>query len=263
MKIIEKQKPGSFTWIELATTDQNAAKQFYGSLFGWAAEDSPMGPGQFYTTFKLQGRAAAAGYGLQPDQLSRGIPPHWNLYVGVDSADATAVRCAELGGKVLMPPFDVFTYGRMAVFQDSAGAVFSIWQNYSHSGIQIAEVEGTLCWADLITPDPDAAAKFYSSLFGWKLSADSDDNSPSGYTHIQNGEDFIGGIPPAKYYNPQIPPHWMIYFQVDDCSAMAEKARSLGAKLHMEPTTMENVGKFAIVADPQNAGFALFQSMRK
>lgn len=263
MKIVDQLKPGSFTWVELATTDQNAAKNFYGSLFGWQAEDSPMGPGQVYTTFKLQGKSAAAGYTLQQEQAARGVPPHWMVYVGVTNADATAARAAELGGKVPMPPFDVFTYGRMAVLQDPTGAVISVWQNKTHTGIQVVEAEGTLCWADLITSDPDRAGKFYSNLFGWKLSADTDDNPPSGYTHIQNGEDFIGGIPPAKYSNPNIPAHWMVYFQANDCFVLAEKARSLGAKFHMEPTSMENVGKFAVLADPQGASFALFQSTRK
>jgi len=84
-----------------------------------------MGPNDFYTIFRLEGRDAAAGCTLRPEELSQGVPPHWKLYVAVDSADATAARAAELGGTVLAPPFDVFDAGRMAVVQDPTGAVFS------------------------------------------------------------------------------------------------------------------------------------------
>ena len=61
MPVITSFPEGTFCWIELATTDQTAAKNFYSSLFGWTPNDFPMGPGDFYTIFKLDGRDAAAG----------------------------------------------------------------------------------------------------------------------------------------------------------------------------------------------------------
>jgi hypothetical protein len=62
MPHIEKHAPGSFSWIELATSDQDAAKAFYAALFGWQAVDFPMGPDQTYTVFQLEGRDAAAAF---------------------------------------------------------------------------------------------------------------------------------------------------------------------------------------------------------
>jgi predicted enzyme related to lactoylglutathione lyase len=114
MPNIEKHAPGDFCWVELATTDQAAAQAFYAQIFGWSAKNLPIGPNDFYTIFELQGRAAAAGSTLRRDQLSRGVPSHWNLYVAVQSADATATRAKELGGTVLAPPFDVFHAGRQS-----------------------------------------------------------------------------------------------------------------------------------------------------
>jgi predicted enzyme related to lactoylglutathione lyase len=73
----------------------------------------------------------------------------------------------------------------------------------------------------------------------------------------------IGGIPPSKHLNPHSPPHWVSYFQVADCAASAEKAKELGATLHMGPQLMEGVGTMAFVGDPQGAVFALFTSARK
>ncbi|HEX9110665.1 MAG TPA: hypothetical protein VF845_04255, partial [Terriglobales bacterium] len=71
MTNIDRHTPGSFCWIELNTTDQSAAKKFYGSLFGWDPQDSPMGPNEFYTTFNLEGRAAAAGFTMRPEQRAQ------------------------------------------------------------------------------------------------------------------------------------------------------------------------------------------------
>jgi predicted enzyme related to lactoylglutathione lyase len=123
MPHVQKHDPGSFNWLELGTTDQAAAKQFYGALFGWEAQDFPMGPDGVYTMFKLDGKDVGACYKLGPQM--EGIPPNWGLYVCVDDADATAKRAAELGGAVLKPPFDVYTFGRMAVLQDPTGAIIT------------------------------------------------------------------------------------------------------------------------------------------
>jgi uncharacterized protein len=261
MPRIEKHKPGSFCWLELSTSDQNAAKSFYSSLFGWEISDIPMGPAGVYTIFKLQAGDVSAACTLRPEQRSQGVPPHWMIYVAVDSADASAARAGEVGGKALAPAFDVMDAGRMAVLQDPAGAIFSIWQANRSVGITLTGVDGTLCWADLSTPDQVRAEKFYSDLFGWKFSSDTDDSPPSVYLHIQNGEEFIGGVPSAAQRDPHSPPHWLPYILTSNCDATAAKAKQLGAKFYLEPTTLENVGRFGILADPQGAVFAIFQPM--
>ena len=263
MTIIEKHRPGSFCWIELATTDQDAAKRFYSQLFGWAVRDMPMGPDFTYTLFQLEGKDAAAGYTLRAEERAQGVPPHWMIYVAVENADDTAKRASELGAKVCAPPFDVGTFGRMAVIQDPTGAIFSIWQAKGGIGIGIKDTDGTLCWADLGTPDRERAGKFYSDLFGWEIVADKDDDPQSGYLHIKNGEDFIGGILPPEHQNPNAPPHWLPYFQVSDCAASAAMAKELGANLYLEPMFLENVGTMSVIGDPQRAVFALFQTARK
>jgi predicted enzyme related to lactoylglutathione lyase len=257
MTNIEKHPAGSFCWIELHTSDQPAAKKFYNSLFGWEAHDNPMGDAGVYTMFRLQGRDAAAGCSLRPDERSHGIPSYWMLYITVDNTDSAVTKAKQLGGKILAPAFDVMDAGRMAVVQDPTGAIFRPWQPNKNNGIQIAQVHGTLCWADLSTPDAKRASAFYSGLLGWQLTADPKD--PSGYLHIKNGEHFIGGIPPAAHRQPEVPPHWLAYFQVDDVDACANKAKGMGAKLYLPPMSMEGVGRFSVIADPQGAVFAIFK----
>jgi predicted enzyme related to lactoylglutathione lyase len=260
MANIDKHSPGSFCWFELATTDQNAAKKFYTSLFGWTVNDSPIGPDDFYSMFKLHGRDTGAAYTMRKEQRAQGVPPHWMLYISVTDADQAVSKAAQLGGTVLAPAFDVMDVGRMAVIQDPTGAIFSVWQPNRHQGVGVAGVDNAVCWADLSTPSPERAGKFYSGLFGWELTKDPKD--PSGYLHIKNGEHYIGGVPPAEHRNPHVPPHWLLYFQVADAKAATDKATQLGGNVLVPLTTMEKVGTWSIVADPQGAVFALFKSAR-
>ncbi|HEX4227576.1 MAG TPA: VOC family protein [Bryobacteraceae bacterium] len=258
MSIVESHPPGSFCWFELGTTDQTGAKKFYGSLLGWTAEDSPMGPDEVYTMFNLDGRNVGGCYALKADMLSQGVPPHWMLYVAVTDADQTAAKAGSAGGKVMASPFDVMDFGRMAVLQDPTGATFSIWQPKTHPGAGIQGVPGTVCWADLMTPEPKRAAEFYGQVFDWHVEPGKDGN----YLHVKNGNDFIGGIPPAEHFNPNTPPHWMIYFLVQDSDASTAQAKDAGATIYVPPMTVEGVGRWSIVADPQGAAFALFQPGR-
>lgn len=160
---IEQTPAGKFVWLELATTDQTAAKRFYGSLFGWAAQDFPMGPNAVYTMLSLNGRLTGATFTLSEPERAAGVRPHWQLYVAVDNADAASRQAEELGASVVHAPFDVMTFGRMAVFQDPTGALFSVWQARDHRGIGIWGENGALCWADLVTGDRERAMAFYSA----------------------------------------------------------------------------------------------------
>lgn len=254
---MEKHPAGNFCWVELGTTDQAGAKAFYGKLLGWQATDYPMGPGGSYTMFRLEGRDAGAAYTLRPEMRAQGVPPHWMPYVAVASADETTQKAGRLGGTVLAPAFDVMDAGRMAVLRDPTGAVFSIWQAKRMPGIGIAGVN-TYCWADLSTPEPQRASEFYGELFGWQFMVSPQD--PSGYLHIRNGEEWIGGVPPASSRPAGVPPHWMLWFEVADCDAAVATATAAGASVRMAPTTMERVGRIAVVADPQGAGFGMITS---
>jgi len=259
MPNIDSHKPGSFCWIELSTSDQNAAKKFYESIFGWTANDFPMGPDGVYTMFQLAGRDTGAAATLRPEQLAAKVPPHWMLYIAVQSADSAVDRAAKAGGKILMPAFDVMDVGRMAVIQDPTGAVFCVWQANKGIGIQLAGEPGTFCWADLNSPDPERAKQFYGEVFGWTFIED----TLTGYFQIKNGDDFIGGVPPVRPQMAHAPSHWLSYILVAECDATAAKAKQLGARFCLEPKSMENIGRFSVLADPQGAVFAIFQPSPK
>lgn len=253
MPTIDRHAPGSFNWFELATSDQTAAKEFYNALFGWQAVDSPIGPSGVYTMFKLEGLDVGAAYTLTPEMQGQGIPPHWDIYITVENAEETAAKIEASGGKLLSKPFDVMTYGRMAVATDPTGAVFCIWQAIDHIGVRITGIEGTVCWADLNTSDPETAAQFYEQVFGWELWQSEKDSS--GYRHIRTAGKDIGGIPPSS---GNMRPYWMLTFMASDVPTLTNKAGALGANT-LFPVTEIAEGKFSILADPQGAPFGLYQ----
>jgi len=251
--------PGTFCWPELATTDQKSGAAFYSALLGWAIDDQPMGPGETYTMFKLHGREAAAASSLRPEERQHGVPPHWNTYITVKNADDAAKRAQGLGGKVLAPQFDVMDAGRMSVIQDPTGAVFQVWQPNKHIGTRVQRETGALCWTELATRDTKAAAKFYTQLFGWSAKVGSAD-SPMEYTEFSVDGTPIGGMMPMPAQVPaQVPAYWMPYFQVDDVDKTCNKAKERGGSTTVPPTDIGNVGRFAVISDPQGAMFAAFK----
>jgi uncharacterized protein len=261
MPTIERFAPGEFCWIELATSNQNAAKSFYTALFGWTVRDIPTGPDSIYSLMELDGRIAAGAFTISPSESAAGVPPHWHLYVAVASADEAAKKAAELGGKVVEAPFDVMDRGRAALIQDPSGAFLSVWQPNKRSGLGVVGEPGSLCWADLNTPDQARAKTFYEGLFGWKLKAG--EGKESGYLHIVNGENYIGGVPPAHQSGANEPPHWLIYFAVADVDKTFSKAKDMRARALLRPMDFEGVGRVAMLADPQGAVFALYREAAK
>jgi predicted enzyme related to lactoylglutathione lyase len=252
-----KHAAGNFCWFELGTSDQNAAKEFYTKLFDWSFNDSPLPPemGGVYTTLTKDDKKVGAMYQLGPH--TGDLPPHWMLYVAVNSADEAVAKVSQLGGEAMCQPFDVMDFGRMAFFKDPTGAILSVWEPKTHPGADLVNAPGSACWGELATGDVKAAGAFYSSLFGWSLK-ESSDGMP--YTEFSNQGKPIGGMTPMSGMQDQgVPPHWSVYFAVENCGAAAEKARGLGATLCAPPTDIPNVGRFAVVQDPQGAFFSIFQ----
>ena len=250
-------KPGTFCWVELGTTDGPAAKKFYTELFGWSANDNPMGPGMVYTMLLLDGKNVGALYQMEPERLAQGVPPHWASYVSVTSADETAAKAKELGATVLVDSFDVMTFGRMAVIQDPTGAVFALWQPKDHPGAEVVNVANSFCWNELMTTDTAKDGEFYSSLFSW--TKDTQNFGPLEYTMFANDGRPAGGMLQITPEMGKIPSNWVVYFAVDNCDATVEKAASLGGSVMKPADDIPNIGRFAILRDPQGGMFAVIK----
>jgi predicted enzyme related to lactoylglutathione lyase len=257
MQEAPEYKPGTFCWVELGTSDSEAAKSFYGQLFGWDYVDNPMGEHGYYTMLKVDGKDIGGLYKLMPDMVEQGIPPHWLSYVYVTSADEAVEKAKSEGATIMNGPFDVFTAGRMAVVKDPTGAVFAVWQANENRGAGIYNVPNSFCWNELGTLDTQKAGQFYSNVFGWSKEVISE--SPVEYTMFKNGDRSAGGMYKITPEMGPIPPHWLVYFAVDDCDAKVQKATELGAQVMRPAEDIPGIGRFAILIDPQGAAFAIIK----
>ncbi len=243
---IDSYEDGVPSWVDISVPDIAASAEFYAGLFGW---DCPEGPAEFggYRVCSLNGRSVA---GIGP-QFNPNVPVAWCTYVNVTSADETSEKVAAAGGQVMAPAMDVGEMGRMAIYIDTTGAVFGAWQPGLHTGAQIINEPGALCWNELVTTDVDAAKAFYPAVFGWGVSDQGvADDAGSPYTEWKVADRSIGGMmPKPENLPPEVPSYWGTYFAVADCDAAAAKVTELGGAVLMPPMDIEP-GRFAVVADP-------------
>lgn len=250
-------EPGVFCWADLATTDPEGAKAFYGGLFGWQAEDISIGDARSYTMLHLDGDYVGALYEMGAGRRERGVSPHWFSYVKADDVGRVAERARELGGSEIRAPFDIGNSGRAAVLQDPTGALFGAWEPLEHAGAVRVNDAGCLAWNELQTREPERASGFYSELFGWDLEP-MEEEGKLVYALIKKDGWSNGGIMPMTEQHGNAPPYWLPYFTVASCDGAVSKVRELGGKVLAEPFE-PGAGRISILSDPQGAVFAIFE----
>ena len=243
---------GTPSWVDHATKDAEASNAFYGALFGWEADDQGEEMGH-YTLMRKDGKTVA---GNMP-AMGEGQPSVWMTYVSVNSADATVELAKKAGAMVFVEPMDVSDIGRMAVFADPAGAAIGVWQPKSFNGAELANEAGAFAWNELNTRDLPASKAFYTEVFGWEPNAL--DMGGMSYTEWKLGDNTVAGMMTMPDMVPaEVPSHWLVYFGVDDTDATVAKATELGASILVPPTDIPP-GRFAVLSDPDGAGFAVIK----
>lgn len=251
---------GEFAWVNLLTTDIDAAAGFYGDLIGWQFEPVPGPPEETegFGFFTYNGKQVAGGGLVQRE----GQPPAWLSHIKTSDADASAQKVKDVGGTVIVGPFEILgEAGRMVVCQDTEGAVFSLFEPDRHSGAEFVNEVGAWTWNNLMTRDVDRANDFYGKVFGWE--AIHNDEAPPGVLMWQmKGQRWpegLGGLIEMGSEIPlEAPPHWQVYFLVPDLDAAIEKTKGAGGSLLFGPQEIP-VGKLAVLTDPQGAAFALME----
>lgn len=240
---------GQFCWINMLTPDPAAAREFFATLLGWTYAEMP-GVGH---RMQVQGRDIGGMFDLNGPNTPPGTPPCIGVMVKVESADATARRVVELGGKAL-PPMDVFDAGRMAVCFDPAGANFDVWEPRSQQGTDAdPSAVGAPSWHEVLSSDGARAAKFYTGLFGW--TAQAVPMSTFSYTTFHQGTELVGGMMPILREMGNVVPCWSVYFNVADVDAACATAKAAGGSVYIEPHDIPNVGRFAGIVSPQGVMF--------
>jgi predicted enzyme related to lactoylglutathione lyase len=287
--------PGVPCWVDASEPDPEAARDFYGGLFGWQFEDA-MPPGSDGRYFFARGEARSSsifdtsgevrsGDVAAVGSIPRGAPPvaMWNTYFWVDSADEAASNVRDAGGDVVIEPFDVMDVCRTAIFTDHEGAAFRVWEARRHKGARLVNDPGAVVFNGLNTRDVEAAKSFYGSIFGWQTSGiggGADGWTLPGYgdwlerEHHPNlrkqmaeagapdgFEDVVAAIIPISDDQPDTPAHWSVTFAVGDADATAATATELGGTVIVPPfdapwSTPTYTIRMTVIADAQGATFS-------
>jgi len=253
---------GAFAWIILATSDPGAASNFYRRAFGWREVSTPL------TALLVKNTGPVAAIVEHRSYKSiRKEPLNWLPFVRVASIAETCARFEELGGGVLITQQET-DFGLAAVVRGITGEALGIWQTPSREGAAPAVMEPDVCaWFELVTPEPEKAIPFYRAAFGWRIADE------GGYTFLSDERGHFGGIVKlqgdwedyaflaaigrARGDKLKVPPHWMIFFSVDDCDLFVDHAESLGATVNSRAEPLHAVGTFAVLRDPQGVYFSV------
>ena len=254
---------GQFCSVDLAASDMDAAAAFYRSLFDWSAEPQDAGGGPPYAFFVLDGDVVAGLGELSDERRADGAPPSWGSYVQTDDIQTLTERAAALGGTVLVPPMPIPRFGWVAFLQDPTGAHLGLWQSGEFRGAERVGGPGSFCWNELVTPDLEAAQAFYGPLFDWTFTEHPESSEPYVVIHTGSAEASteVGGMLQMTDDWGDAPPHWAVYFAVEDADASANRLQALGGRVLHGPFDL-SVGRMAAVADPQGATFNLIALTR-
>ena len=256
MPVFDKYAQGTPCWVDLATTDLDAAKAFYSGVFGWTYADNEMDQG-IYSFAKLQDHDVAAMSGMTPE-MAEMMSPVWTTYLAVDDVAASVTKATEAGGSVMMGAQDVMDSGRMAFINDPTGAAVGLWEAGEHIGSTLANEPNTVIWNECFTDDVPTAAAFYDSVLG-TTHATNDMGGGATYTTLHVGEPAVGGY---LHRDPEahsdVPNSWLVYFASADITATVDAINGAGGKILNGPFDTP-VGQMMVAQDPQGAVFQVMQ----
>jgi predicted enzyme related to lactoylglutathione lyase len=256
-----KPIPGKFVWFEHVSNDARRVQRFYGEVFGWKVAAYPIGPATYDTI--VAGDKLATMIGGYAAPVSPGQRAHWISYVSVEDVDRTAEIAAANGGKVVQAPFDIPTAGRTARIADPQGAELCLFKSDAGDPPDDEEAQGSVfCWNELHTSGLASALGFYEKVLGFShrpLQV-----SPSFTYHIlsKGGVD-RGGAMTDDEAPEGVPARWLPYVSVGDADATVDRARRLGANVHVDPADIPDVGRFAVFQDPAGAFLAVLKPLPK
>jgi predicted enzyme related to lactoylglutathione lyase len=244
---------GSPCWVDLATSDANSARAFYGHVLGWESEEPNEQFGGYFN-FTRNGVRTAGCMSAMPDS------PHdiWSVYLATDDAAKTVEAAGAAGAKVVVPAMQVGELGVMAVLIDPTGASVGMWQPSAFPGLTVLGEHGTPGWFELHTRDYEGALDFYRSVFHWETDVMSDsDEFRYSTMRDPSGDGELAGVMDASGFLPDgVPAHWSVYFSVDDTDAALSRSGERGGST-LRPAEDTPYGRLATAADPAGAQFKL------
>jgi predicted enzyme related to lactoylglutathione lyase len=250
-------------FVDTFSPDPDRARRFYEGIFGWEfAGPGPLPgdpPGQYYVARVRD--AEVAGLGSMPSSRT---PIAWNTHVAADDVDAVAALAQTVGGSVVTEPVDAPPAGRLAVIADPVGATVTVWQAGSRHGAELVNEPSAWAMSLLSTSDPEAAAEFYETLFGWQREPFADAGPGVSLFRLPG---YVGGEPDqpvprdvvaamAAIPDPDVPAAWSVDFWIADADAAAAAVPELGGRVIAPPHDAPPFRR-TVLAAPDGATFSV------
>ena len=254
MPKVDAYQHGEPCWADLQTPDVEAAKNFYSGVFGWTYRDFPTLDGRSYSQAFTDGELVSVIAPQNPSQQAAGDPARWNVYFAATDAASLMQDAVHAGGTAEFGPEDVGDTGVLAFLAPPGGGTTGIWQAGTHRGSSLSNEPGALSWAELSTPEPQAAVGFFQELFGHEVTEYPQDDGVS-YSALMAGGREVAGVLPS---DQGAAAEWHIYFGVADLRAAVKAALAAGGQVLVEPADDSAEGP-ATIRDPQGGVLSLVQ----
>ncbi len=242
--------PGKFVWHNLVTGDAEAARLFYGELFGWTFDIKDDGR---YSVITYNGRNLGGILDTSKDGKAS-KRAHWLSAMSVASLDASLTAVDKAGGKQLEAPIDVSGVGRVVTVEDSVGAVLHLLDSDRGDPPDLDPDLHTWLWHELLANQTDPALQFYENAFGYRVEP-LKKNPNSDYRVLWSSGEPRAGIMKNPFEKTRSA--WIPYVRVDDPAALAERVTALGGRVIIAPRPDVRDGTLALVVDPSGAPLAL------
>ncbi|GAA4013764.1 VOC family protein [Allokutzneria multivorans] len=243
---------GQPCWAELPTADQEATREFYRAVLDWEYEVRRDDQGAEYTIATLFGEPVA---GLRPHE---GAVRDWTLYLAVADLATGAHQVRRFGGSVLEQPQVVPGLGAKVLVDDPSGATVGLCQPARDWNFTVG-LPGSLVWAELVTPRPTLADRFFGAVFGYEQRQVADGVRVDHVVWYVEGESVLARVRMNLDTAEPVPPRWIAHFAIDPDVGFDEtldRARAAGARLRFKPYG-STLGKVVVLSDPLGTRFAL------
>ncbi|MGB8330141.1 MAG: VOC family protein [Polyangiales bacterium] len=242
--------PGKFVWHNLVTRDSEAARKFYGGLFGW---DFELKDGGRYSVIRYQGQNLG---GILDASKDGNLPKsgRWLSAISVSNLDASLAALSKAGGKQIEAPITVSGVGTVVAVEDADGALLHLLSPERGDPPDVEPALNTWLWNELLANHADRALAFYEAAFGYRSEPPKKDPD-SDYRVLWSGGEPRAGIMKNPFEKTRSV--WIPYVRVEDPAALAERVPALGGRVIVAPHPDVRAGTLALVVDPTGAPIAL------
>ncbi|HTX88087.1 MAG TPA: VOC family protein [Bacteroidales bacterium] len=243
--------PGRFVWRDLITSNPEASKRFYGTLFGWTFTTTGTGEGIYYL-FR-NNNETIGGMVKYPGDTSVKYTAKWICTLSSEEVGKTVKRCTDLGGSVIKKPYRVNGRGTLAVIRDRQGAVLVILNARDGDPFAKEAMMNTWLWTELWSNDPAGSCAFYDKMNGYHSEQTEVDGKK--YWIFRDANSMVASMIENPLDNPES--LWVPYIRVSDPATVVKKAKEAGAVVLLEPNPLVRKGSVAVLMDPGGAVFCV------